>query len=160
NLGLRNFVSGAQVGDQRLGGSDLAGRRGLFVQIADQADADSIFVDVVTAGVAAVNALFLAGPSLGDFDLSVAAAIAVADHEMVAAAIQSENLAVFRVDLVIVATGCGAMMKNDVPPGAVGLVGVDQLVCARLIQERLQALAQTGLANEFGPGSGGLIAGV
>src|SRR5262245_61226451 len=118
------------MSDQGFGRSDLPGCRTFFVEIADQADADSVFVDLVTTCVAAMDALFLARPSLGNLDLAIAAAGSVADHEMIAAAIQAEDLTVFGVDLFIVAAVRGAVMENDVPPGAVGLVGVDQIVGA------------------------------
>ena len=45
----RDGVSLAEVGDQRLGRGDLARRRWLLVEIAHQADADPVFVDVVSA---------------------------------------------------------------------------------------------------------------
>ena len=85
----RDVVALAEVGDKRLGRGDLPRRRRLLVEVADQADADAVFVDVVGAGVAAVDALLLIGPALGDLDLAVGAAGAVADHEVIAAAVDS-----------------------------------------------------------------------
>ena len=109
---------------------------GALVEVADQADSDSVFVDVVALGVAAMNALFLVGPcQLGDFNLTVAAAVSVADDEMVAAAVDSQDLAMLGVDLVVASARGGAVMEHDVPPGPVGLVGVDQLVGVRVIEQ-------------------------
>ena len=118
----------AEVGDERLGGGDLAGRRRLLIEVADQADADAVLVDVVGAGVAAMDALLLVVPPLGDLDLAVAAAVAVADDEVVAAAVVAEELAVLAVDLVVVARCRGAVVQDDVAPGTVGLVGIEELV--------------------------------
>ena len=101
----------------------------------------------MSAGVAAVHALFLVRPALGDFDLTVAAAVSVADHEVIAAAVEAQDLAVFRVDLVIVTACGGTVVQHDVLPGPVGLVGIDQLVGTRVIQKRLEAFAQTGAPN-------------
>ena len=144
---LRDVVALAEVGDQGLGRGDLTRRRRLLVEIAHQADADPVFVDVVSAGVATVNTLLLVGPALGDLDLAVAAAGAVADHEVVAAAVEAEDLAMLAVDLVVVAAGRGTVMEDDVLPGPVGLVGIDELIGARVIDKRPEALAQAGAAN-------------
>ena len=154
---LGDVISRAEMGDQRFGRGDLPGRRGLLVEIADQADADSVFVNVVRAGVAAMNALFLVGPALGDFDLTVAAAVSVADHEVISATVDSQDLAVFGVDLVVVTAGCRAVVQDDVPPGPVGLVGVDQLVGARVIQKRLEPLVQAGAADSLRAGARGPV---
>ncbi len=154
NAGLGNTVTGAQMSNERLGRGDLAGGWRLFVEITDQADADSIFVDVVRAGVAAVHPLLLVVPPLSDFDLAVAAAVAVADDEVVAAAVDSEDLAVLGVDLVVAAARGGTVMQHDIPPGPIGLVGVDQLVGVRIIQEGLELVAQAGAANAAGAGAG------
>src|SRR5262249_7092748 len=130
NPRLGDFVPGAQVRDQGLSSGDLPGCRRFLVEVADRANSDSIFLDVVGASVPAMNTLFLIGPALGDLDLAVRAAVAVADHEMVSAAIQTEDLAVFSVDLVIASTcGC-AVVQHDVAPRPVGLGWIDQLVGA------------------------------
>src|SRR5262249_27539524 len=50
-------VSLAQVLDQCLRGRDLPRRRRLAIQVADQADADPVLVDVRAAGVPAMNPL-------------------------------------------------------------------------------------------------------
>ena len=110
-----DLVALAEIGDQGLGRGDLPGGRRLLVEVADQADADAVFVDVVGAGVAAVDALLLVGPALGDLDLAVGAAGAVADHEVVAAAVAAQDLAVLAVDLVVVARWprrCGAARRT------------------------------------------------
>jgi hypothetical protein len=125
---LGDVVTAAQMSHERLGRGDLAGSGGLFVEITDQADADAIFVDVVRAGVAAVHALLLVVPPLSNFDLAVAAAVAVTDDKVVAAAVDSQDLAVLGVDLVVAAAWCGAVMQHDISPGPIGLVGVNQFV--------------------------------
>ena len=58
-------IAPAQVGDERLRGGDLPGRGRLLIEIADEADADAVLVDVVAAGVAAMDALLLADSSAG-----------------------------------------------------------------------------------------------
>ena len=52
-----------------------------------------------------MDALLLVVPALGDFDLSVAAAVPVADDEVVAAAVITQDLAVLLIDLIVIAAG-------------------------------------------------------
>ncbi len=115
-----------------------------------QADADPVFVDVVGAGVAAVGALLLVVPALGDLDLTVAAPGAVADHEVVAAAVVAQDLAVLAVDLVVVAAGRGAVVQDDVLPRSVGLVGIEELIGIGFVEIRLQPLGQAARRTRLG----------
>ncbi len=130
DVAAADAVTGAQIGDQRLGRGHLPRRRGLLVQVADEADADAVLVDLGVLGVAAVHSMFLVHPPLGDFDLAVFAAGAVADHEVVAAAVVAKHLAVLVIDLVVVAGSVRAVVQNDVLPGAVGLAGIEQLIAS------------------------------
>ena len=54
----RNLVAVAEVGDQDLGRGDLARGGGGLVEVADQADADAVFVDVGGLAVAAWTPCF------------------------------------------------------------------------------------------------------
>ncbi len=105
-----------------------------------------------------VSPLLLVGPALGDLDLAVAAAGAVADHEVVAAAVESQDLAVLAVDLVVVAAGRRTVMEDDVPPGPVGLVGIQELIGARFINKRTEPVVQAGAADARGSRRTGLDA--
>ena len=51
----------------------------------------------------------------------------------------------------------GAVMQHDVPPGAVGLVGIDQFVGARVIEKRLELVAQARPPNAVGVAGGGVF---
>src|SRR5208283_1143133 len=97
-----NAIARAQVSDQCLGRGDLPGCGGLLVQVADETDADAVLVDLRILGIAAVHSVPLVDPSLRDLDLAILTARAVADHEVVTAAIIAQNLTVLMVDLVVV----------------------------------------------------------
>src|SRR5262249_6761939 len=140
----------AEEADQGLGRRDLPRRGGLPVQVADQADPDPVFVDVVAAGIPAVHALLLVIPALRDLDLAVAATLPVADHEVIAAAVITQDLAVLAIDLIDIAAGRGAMVEHDVPPGPISLVGVEELVGRRFAEERPESIAPAGAANRRG----------
>ena len=120
-----NAIARAQVSDQCLGRGDLPGCGGLLVQIADKTDADAVLVDLRILGIAAVHSVFLVDPALRDLDLAICTARAVADHEVVTAAVVAQNLAVLMVDLVVVARGIGTVVQDDVLPGSVGLAGIE-----------------------------------
>ena len=120
----RDVVALAQVGDQSLGCGELTPGRRLLVKVADQANADSVLIGIVGASVAAVRALLLVIPALGDFDLAVGAAAAVADDEVISAAVDSQKLTVFRVDLVIVAFARSTVVEHNIAPRTISLVGV------------------------------------
>ena len=139
-----DLIAPTQVGHKRLGRGDLSRRRRLAVHVPDQADPDSVFIDIVSASVAAMDALLLVIPPPGDFDDAVTAAVAVPDDEVVSAALEAEELAVLAVDLVIVAAGRRAMVQDDITPGPIGLVGVEQLAGARTGDIRLQPGRQPG----------------
>ena len=138
-------IARAQVGDQGFGRGDLPGRGRLLVQVADEADADAVLVDLRILGIAAVHPVLLVNPTLGNLDLAVITACAVADHEVVTAAIVAQYLAVLMVDLVVVARGVGTVVQDDVLPGPVGLAGIEELVAPRLAEVRTQSLLETVL---------------
>src|SRR5262245_46479042 len=152
-MGMSRDVAGldvvplAEVADQGLRRRDLPRRGRLPVQVADQADPDPVLVDVMAAGIPAVHALFLVIPALGDLDLAVAAPLPVADHEVIAAPVVTQDLAVLAIDLIDIATGRGAMVEHDVPPGPIRLVGVEELVGRRFPEERSKSVAPAGAAN-------------
>ena len=84
-----------------------------------------------------------------DLDLAIFTARAVADHEVVTAAIVAQNLAVLMVDLVVVARGIGTVVQDDVLPGSVGLAGIEELIAPRLAEVRIQSLL--GTCRRTGP---------
>ena len=121
-------VTRAQISDQNLGGGHLARRRGLLVKVAHEADADPVLINFRALGIAAMDPVLLVNPPLGDLDLAVFRSRSVANHEMVAAAVIAQNLAVLAIDLVIISRGVSAMMQDDILPGPIGLVGIEELV--------------------------------
>ena len=161
DAGRLDGVTRAEVSDEGLGRGHLAGRGGFLVQVSHEADADAVLVDLRVLGVPAVDAVLLVDPPLGDLDLAVVRARAVADHEVIAAAVVAQDLAVLGVDLVVVARGIRAVVEDDVLPGAVGLVGIEELVAARLAQVGPQPLLRAGPADlAGGRGRADVIGGV
>src|SRR5271166_4919039 len=67
-----NLVASAQVSEQNLRRGQLPGRGRLFIQVADEADADAVLVDIRVLGVATMDSVLLVDPALGDLDLAVA----------------------------------------------------------------------------------------
>ena len=80
DVGWLNSIARAQVGHEGLRRGHLAGRRGLLVQVSHEADADSVLVDLRALRIAAVDAVLLVDPPLGNLDLAVVRARSVADH--------------------------------------------------------------------------------
>src|SRR5262249_24911675 len=88
-------------------------------------------------------------PALGDLDLAVGSLAAVADHEVVAAAVPALDLAVLLIDLGVATRGGGAVVEDDVLPGPVGLGREEEVI--GVVDERL------GLRTEGGPCGGPLV---
>ena len=93
-------VAVAEICHEGLGGGDLLGGGGGLIEVAHEADPDPVLVDVGGLAVPAMHAVLLVQPAVGDLDLAIRAVRPVADHEVVAAPLEAENLAVVAVDLV------------------------------------------------------------
>src|SRR5262249_44222065 len=113
----RDLVPLLQVGDQGLGRGDLLGCGRCVGEGADQADADAVLVDVGVRRAFAMKPVLLVRPAPGDLDLAVGAAGAVADDEVVAAAVPALDLAMLAVDLLVAPLGLGAVVDYDELPG-------------------------------------------
>jgi hypothetical protein len=100
----------------------------LFVEVAHEANSNSIFVNLSILGITAVDAMLLVDPALGDFDLPVARPGPISNHEMVPATIVTQYLSMLGVDLVVVPGGMGAMVQDDVLPRSVSPVGIKEFV--------------------------------
>ena len=101
-------------------GGHLPRRGRIGLEIADQADADALFVVAALPGMCPVQLLL---PAEGGLDQSVGHASAVADQEVVSDAQPGVAGAVLpasmlRIDRGHVARVCGRMMQHDVAPAS------------------------------------------
>ncbi len=106
-----------EVGDEAGQGLELGGRRAGNIEIADEADADAVFVVAVLVGLGVLgvgpDALF--APAGADFDLAIAGFGAVSDDEVVAEVDEVAG-AVVGVELSRSAGGGGAVVDDDHGP--------------------------------------------
>ncbi len=86
----------------------------MIIEIADEADADPVFVVIVVFGFA-VSAGKLVGPAIADFDFAVSGLAAVADDKVIAQSVPSA-FAMFLVKALGCAMFARAMVNDNAGP--------------------------------------------
>ena len=117
DLAWGDVVAFLEEADEPGEGVVLGGAGAFFVEVADEADTDGMFVPVVVIVRTrpTVGAFALLSPAETDFDSSVGGAVAVIDDEMVSDAVPA-TLFVPAVDFGEVSTFAGGVVDDDAPP--------------------------------------------
>lgn len=104
----------AQVANQFLTRFELRPCRLIAIEIANQANAESNVVEIITMDVASVD---LPPPAISDFDVAVAGGCAVADHEMIGKTVlHPPDVAMVIIEHRGVALTRPAIVDHDVLP--------------------------------------------
>ncbi len=121
NLAWRDSAIKRQEPDKPLQRLHLSWRWASLGEITDKADSDAMLVEIIV-GSLAMGAVLLRMPSRAHFHRTVAAAGAVADHEMVSKPLPT-LVAMGFVKTLRTASGCRAVVNDDRRPPWTDLAG-------------------------------------
>lgn len=109
DVGQGDVVVGLEGADELFQPAELGGGGAGLVEVADQADADAVWIDAGVAGWGGGGELFV--PALADLQFAIDGTVAVADHEVI-----TQRAAGFGKGISI-AGGGAAVVDVDVFPG-------------------------------------------
>jgi len=104
----------SQIIDQLFARFQLAARRLIAIEIADQTNAKSDVVEVIAVHVAAID---LPPPAIANLDLAVTGGRAITDDKMISESIfHAANVAVVVIENAGAALTCATVMNDDELP--------------------------------------------